>query len=468
MHIATRAGCILSLALASASIWAQPTMTVPRLDVRTAAAGFSTPIGIAFIASNEFFVIEKNTGKVQHMRDGALVGTALDLAVNFASERGLLGITLHPNFQTNGFVYLYWSESTTGADSSVLLNTPLLGNRIDRFHWDGTTLTHDQNIIRLRALQDDATNPGPRGNHNAGVITFGADGKLYAIIGDVGRRGWMQNNLMGPVPDDQFGGPEPDNAHWTGVIMRLNDDGTTPGDNPFFGFAGLGAEANANIARTYVYGVRNSFGMTVDPYSGNLWYQENGDDSYDELNMAQPGMNSGWIQIMGPLARVPDFRLIETTMRNLNLQQLRWPAENIATTSAEALSRLFSLPGSQFVDPILSWRFVVAPAALGFVKGRGLGPSFEGDLIMGFSVPIVRGGALLRFQLTGNRRKLANEHPDWADGVVDNPTFHTLGSTEANVIGEEFGVVTDIETGPNGNLYVVSLTGGAVYEIFRR
>src|SRR5262245_46005787 len=147
------------------------------------------------------------------------------------------------------------------------------------------TLTLDRNIIRLHALQQDATNPVERGNHNGGIIRFGPDGKLYIFIGDNGRRGQLQNLPDGPfgpgIPDDQFGGPEPDNAHLTGVVLRLNDDGTTPADNPFFAAgAALGGEVGANIQKIFSYGHRNSFGMAFDPFSGKLWLQENGDDSF--------------------------------------------------------------------------------------------------------------------------------------------------------------------------------------------
>ena len=116
----------------------------------------------------------------------------LDLAVNFGSERGLLGIALHPDFPADPGVYLYWTESTTGADTNVLSATPLLGNRVDRFVWNGSTLTFDHNLIRLRAIQQDAGQP-ERGNHDGGVLAFGPDGKLYVFIGDVGRRGQLQN-----------------------------------------------------------------------------------------------------------------------------------------------------------------------------------------------------------------------------------------------------------------------------------
>src|SRR5215813_6291970 len=216
---------------------ASPTMLDDNLTVSTVIAGLDQPTSMAFIGPNDFLVLEKASGKVQRIVNGALQGTALDLAVNNASERGLLGIALHPQFAQNGFVYLYWTESSTGIDTSNTDDVPLLGNRVDRYVWNGTTLTFDRNLIKLRSLQQDAGQPS-RGNHNGGIIRFGPDGRLYIIIGDNGRRGFLQNITSGgPVPDDQFGGPEPDNAHLTGVILRLNDDGSTPADNPFFNAA---------------------------------------------------------------------------------------------------------------------------------------------------------------------------------------------------------------------------------------
>ena len=203
------------------------------LTVSTVIAGLDQPTSLAFIGANDFFVFEKATGKVQRVVNGVLHSTALDLPVNNASERGLLGIALHPKFTQNGFVYLFWTESSTGSDTANIDEVPLLGNRVDRYIWNGATLTFDRNIIKLRALQQDAGQPS-RGNHNGGVLRFGPDGKLYIIIGDNGRRGFLQNIVEGgPSPDDQFGGPEPDNAHLTGVVLRLNDDGSTPADNPF-------------------------------------------------------------------------------------------------------------------------------------------------------------------------------------------------------------------------------------------
>jgi glucose/arabinose dehydrogenase len=606
-----------------------PSLVDPNLGVRTVVENLDQPTSMAFLGPNDFFVLEKATGKVQHVVNGTVVGTPLDLAVNNGSERGLLGIALHPNFATNGQVYLYWTESTTGADSSVLAETPLLGNRVDRFVWNGSTLTQDVNIIKLRALQPPfAGEPTPaagRGNHDGGVIKFGPDGKLYIFIGDVGRRGWLQNLLNGPYQpgdpafgtDDNFGGPEPDDAHLTGSILRLNADGTTPADNPLtgtgrvfvarlegaqevppngstakgyaafflnqegtalrfivtvagldftgtqtadpsddllaahihapaprgtnapvrFGFfgqpfndtspndvvvtpfaSGVGGtifskwdrdegnnttltvqlpnilaglsyinfhtrrlpggeirgqieenpQVTANIHKVFSYGLRNSFGFDFDPRSGNLWLEQNGDDAFTELGLVEPGMNGGWIQVMGPIARIDQFKLIETTMFGGNLQQSRWPPTNIADSPEEARARMVMLPGAHYSDPQFSWKFEVAPAGIGFMNGSGLGQQYDGDLFMGAARTTLLGGHLFRFNLTGNRRKIAVDDPRLEDRVADNLTKFDITESESLLFGSNFGIGTDIKTGPNGNLFVVSLSNGAIYEIFRR
>ncbi|HEU5277905.1 MAG TPA: PQQ-dependent sugar dehydrogenase [Gaiellaceae bacterium] len=471
---------------ATGQVQATPKLLAPDLALRTVVDGLALPTSIAFLGPNDLLVLEKNSGKVKRVVNGVVQSTVLDLAVNFGSERGLLGIALHPNFPVNLGVYLFWTESSTGADTDVLTQTPLLGNRVDRFLWNGATLALDRNLIRLRAIQQDFTTvttpfgtftQPERGNHDGGVIAFGADRKLYVLFGDVGRRGQLQNLADGPfgpgVPDDQFGGPQPDDAHLSGVVLRLNDDGSTPADNPFVAAgAAIGGEVGANVKRVFSYGLRNSFGMAFDPASGALWTQENGEDAFDELNRVEPGQNSGWIQIAGPAARVAQFKAIETTSLHHedfpNLQQFRWGPERIADTPAEALSRLFVVPGSRYSDPEFSWKHVLAPAAIGFARGRGLGPQYENDLFVGFSVPEPLGGPLFHFNLTGNRRRIATDDPRLEDRVADNPTFHDMTESESLLIGTDFGVVTDIETAPSGELLVVSLDQGAIYELTPR
>jgi glucose/arabinose dehydrogenase len=469
---------------------AGPVVFDSNLSVRTIVSQLNQPVALAFLGAGDFLITEKPTGQVKRVTNGAVAGTAIDLAVNNNSERGLLGIALHPEFATTHWVYLYWTCRTaaaptpdtpqavcapvpqTGEDSNDALETALLGNRVDRFIWDGQTLTFDRNIIQLHAFQFDATNGVPRGNHNGGVIQFGPDGKLYIIIGDNGRRGQMQNLVDGPfgpgIPDDQFGGPAPDDEHYTGVIIRLNDDGSTPADNPFAGVTeAVSPEALANIHRTYAYGVRNSFGMAFDPESGALWDEQNGDDSFDELNRVEPGANLGWVQVMGPIDRIAEFKQIETTRPPSDLQQLRWPPTNIADTPDEARSRLFMLPGAHYDDPEFSWKFAVAPAAIGFLNSRALGPQYAGDLFVGASRTTLDDGYLFHFNLTGNRRKIGVDDPRLEDRVADNTDKFEATESESLRFGTGFGVGTDIETSPEGTLYVVSLSNGAVYEVFR-
>jgi glucose/arabinose dehydrogenase len=493
-----------------------PTLLEPNLTLRTTVDGLELPTSVAFLGPEDLLVLEKDTGKVKRVMDGVVTATVLDLAVNNFSERGLLGIALHPNFPTNRGVYLFWTcraenppadpffpdqrecsnTNMLGADTNDVLRVPLLANRVDRFVWDGAALRFDRHLTSFLAFQNDAAPVPPgqgdsadgthgaqpaRGNHDAGVIAFGPDRKLYVQVGDLGRRGQLQNLPSGPtptglgptVPDDQFGGPHPDDAHFAGVVVRLNEDGTTPSDNPFFAVgAQIGGELGANLQQIFSYGLRNSFGMDFDPRAGKLWVQENGEDAFDELNLVTPGQNSGWIQIAGPLDRIDQFKQIETTSLHHedfpNLQQFRWGPENIADTPAEALSRLFVLPGSRYSDPEFSWRHVLAPAAIGFAKSNGLGRQFSGDLFMGFSTTDTFGGPLFHFNLTGNRRKIAVDDPRLEDRVADNPTFHDIAESETLLIGKVFGIVTDIETGPNGRLFVVSLSNGAIYEIGTR
>jgi hypothetical protein len=393
-------------------------------------------------------------------------------------------------------------------------------------------------------------------------------------------------------------------------MLRLNDDGTTPPDNPFFRAGALrGGEAGKNLQKIFAYGVRNGFGVAFDPFSGQLWESQDGDDSFSEINRIESGANLGWVQIMGPVARLAEFKAIETSSNFFGLQQVRWSPTNIADSADEALTRLFMVfeggdqfaaalgggqevppvmtsagamaqfvlnadgslayelratgpiqnatashihlgaraqngpvvaflfhpassqnfesgdliasgtihdsdiipqpgfsgtvsnlvermrqgrayanlhttahpggeirgqilitdrpPVSHYHDPEFSWRWEVAPAGLGFISSRALGPQYQGDMILGAATPVLLDGYLFRFNLTGNRRQIGVDDPRLADRVADNFSKFDITESESLVFGAGFGIVTDIQTGPNGNLFVVSLSDGAIYEIFR-
>ena len=138
--------------------------------------------------------------------------------------------------------------------------------------------------------------PGP--NHNGGKLLLGPDQYLYTVIGDQNHRGLLQNIKDGPPPDN------------TSVILRVNPENGLPApDNPFFHNATINNSNNINTSsistmnRYYAYGLRNSFGLAIDPVTGNLWDTENGVKEYDEINLVKPGFNSGWTKILGPISR---------------------------------------------------------------------------------------------------------------------------------------------------------------------
>jgi len=356
---------------------------------------------MAFIGAGDILVLQKGNGRVRRVINEVLQpGQVLDVAVDSASERGLLGIAIHPNFPAAPFVYLYYTESSNGSDTS---GSPApLANRVYRYTWNGSLLVSPQLILDLPVTA------GP--NHNGGTMTFGPDGKLYVVIGDLNRNGQLQNFSGGPVADD------------TGVILRINDDGSAPSDNPFFNQGG-------NLARYFAYGVRNSFGLAFDSVTGKLWDTENGPANYDEVNLVEPGFNSGWERIMGPSSR-----------------------------DAQGTSDLVVFSGSHYAEPKFSWLSVVAPTAIVFTNAAALGVDYQNDVIVGD----VNSGNLYRFKLNGTRNGFVFTNPNLGDLVADNN-----GELQELIWGTGFGGITDLKIGPDGLLYVLSFSLGRIFVISR-
>src|SRR5207302_10151480 len=146
------------------------------------------------------------------------------------------------------------------------------------------------------------------------------------------------------------------------------------------------------------------------------------------------------------------------------LQQVRWPTSRIADSASAARDRLFVLPGSHYEDPEFSWRWAVAPAAIGF-GGSGLGPQHANDLFVGAARTFLDGGYLFEFKFDHSRQHFAFSDARLRDKVDDNDYKFDEGESGSLVAGKNFGIGTDIVTGPDGNLYVTSLSNGAVYMI---
>jgi glucose/arabinose dehydrogenase len=392
---------ILSPFILIQKVAAQPSIIKdPNLKVESLVSGLSSPTSMAFVDNNHILVLEKG-GNVRLVSNGQLQSQpVLHVSLDVTSERGLLGIAVmnSSNSSTNNkVVFLYYTESQGGE----------LRNRVYSYQWNGQSLVNPKLILDLPAL------PGP--NYNAGKLAIGSDNYLYAIIGELRHNGKLQNIKDGPDPDD------------TGVIFRVNPaDGSPAKNNPFLN------DPNVAMHRYYAYGIRNSFGIAVDPITGNLWETENGEDTYDEINLIKPGFNGGWKLIMGPISR------------------------NTGVTDTD----LVNFHGSHYADPVFSWLKTVAVTAIEFMKSPKLGANYQNNMFVGD----YKNGNLYLFKLNASRTGLQLDNSQQAVGLRD---LAADNKNEVNTVkfGTGFGGITDIKTGPDGYLYILSIIDGNIYRI---
>jgi glucose/arabinose dehydrogenase len=388
---------------------AAPSITKdPNLKVETLINGLDSPTSMAFVDNNNILVLEKG-GQVRLVSNGALQDKpVLQVSVDTASERGLLGIAIMNStatetsptaFSSNNnksIVFLYYTESNGGD----------LRNRIYRYDWNVQTKT----LINPALILDLPALPGP--NHDGGKLLIGPDHYLYAVIGDLNHRGKLQNIIDGPDPDD------------TSVIFRVKPNhGSAAPDNPFIN------DPNAEMHKYYAYGIRNSFGIAFDPVTANLWQTENGPDGYDEINVVKPGFNSGWIKVMGQLSRNADVNIAD---------------------------ELVNYPGSHYADPVFSWKNSVAVTDIEFMKSSALGQKYKNNIFVGD----YNNGNLYYFEVNNTRTGIKPE-AGLSGLVVDNDN-----QLSAVTFGTGFGAISDIKTGPiDGFLYVLSINDGTIYKI---
>lgn len=413
-----------------------PTLSDPSLTVDTVLTSLNGPVAMAFLAPDDFLFLEKNTGRVRRVVGGVLqVAPVLDVAVNNDNERGLLGIAV--NTQSPQRVFLFYTEvADANGDGAPDSGTPL-GNRVYRYTWNAgaAQLQDRQLVLDLPVLA------GP--NHNGGVLVLGptptpgptpiGDGSpLYVVIGDLNRGGQLENFPGGPAPDD------------SAVVLRVQQDGSAAPGNPFVPYCSVttaqscptglgcpgGETCRTQVARYYAYGIRNSFGLALDPVSGALWDTENGPGSYDEVNRIAPGFNSGWVQLMGPDGRDP-----------------------------EGVGNLFTMPGgaSTYSDPEFSWLSPVAVTGIVFPTGGALGPAYDDVALVGD----FNHGQLYRFPLAAGRTGFDLSGVDELEDLVADDA----DERDLTRLGSGFGGISQLVRAPDGSIYVVSVGGGAIYRV---
>lgn len=386
---------ILALVIPSLAL-AQSVMD-PNLRVQTYLSGLSSPTGAVFLGNTQDALItQKNDGRVLLMRNRQIVGTVLDLPVANDSERGLLGITNSPTFETDKLVYLYHTVASADGGTAIV-------NRVSRYVWNGTNLVFNRNVLELPG------GPGP--NHDGGKMVFDSKGKLMVVIGDLNRNEQTSNFQNSAA------------LNGVGAVLRVQPSGGAVSTNPY------ASGARTVVDDIYAHGIRNSFGLAIDPVTGSLWDTENGPNRMDEINQISPGFNSGWEDIMGPTSR---------------------------GGSTAGLSSLG--PRSFYSEPEFSWADPVAPTDLHFFNSPRLGSSYRNDLFVGD----VNTGSLYHFDLNAKRNALVLGGA-LADGVADN-LGDPLAEQGSILFGSGFGVVTDLFNGPGG-LYVLSLSQGRMYRI---
>ena len=322
---------------------------------------------------DDILLLEKS-GSVHLVRDGIKQeNPVLEVTVDPERESGLLGIT-----SVDSTVYLYFTEVDDDGNS--------LGNRIYKYEWNGDELI---NPILLKEL------PSNR-YHNGGAMVTGLNNQVYAVVGDTGKYGPLQNQLL----EDLY---PPDTTDYmdTSVILRVDPEG------PY-----------------HAVGIRNSFGLAVDPITGNLWATENGDDDFDEINLMPDKFNSGWEHIMGP------------------------------ATESE-LSSFLGYENYVYSDPEFSWEKVVAPVGINFANFKET-DNYDNSVFVGDC----NNGHLYKFELNENRDGFEFSDPNLQDNLVNENE-----SMKEIISGTGFRCITDIERGPDGFLYLVSHGENNIYRI---
>ncbi|HET7390135.1 MAG TPA: PQQ-dependent sugar dehydrogenase, partial [Nitrososphaeraceae archaeon] len=439
--------------------------------------GLKSPTSMAFLGPNDILVLEKDNGTVQRIVDGKMLPhPVLKVPVANKLERGMLGIAVarHGNNSNNNngsiaaaatntantsnttaastdttnttkntttYVFLYYTQSgggKNGDDHPINCDCnykngddhpkggakpiPPLGNRLYRYEFD----EHSNKLINPKLLLDlpATTHKVYETDHMGGKVLIGPDNNVYLTIGDVGAHlGKAENIQMGKGLNRGKG------LDGTGGILRVTQDGK-PVEPPLLG----NSTYPANIY--YAYGIRNSFGIDFDPVTKRLWDTENGPDFGDEINLVNPGFNSGWRQVQG-----------------IWLRQVR---DSMGPIAPIHLNKLVDFGGrGVYHPPQFTWEQTIGPTAIKFLNSTKLGKQYENDMF----VADVIFGNIYHFKLNKQRDGLL------LTGRLADKVANNADETFIPWFAAGFGAITDLQVGPDGYLYVLSHTAGAIYRI---
>jgi glucose/arabinose dehydrogenase len=421
-----------------------PTLNDPNLKVQQIFTGLDHATSMAFAGPNDILVTEKNTGIVKRIINGQLNSEALlDVSVANLAERGMLGIAIVKNNNSNGngptnaisptYVFLYYTESSSATDGDDAdSEESVLGNRLYRYELVDNQLINPKLILDLPAHPPPGREDAERA-HNGGKVLIGpTDNYVYVGIGDIiVHRGKAQNVLDGAPLDGTSG------------ILRVSQDGQVQPNPP------LGSTQPMS-SYYYAYGIRNIFGMDFDPVTGKLWDTENGHEFADEINLVEPGFNSGYSIIQG-FAKDVSTDVSEDDSEDSSSE---------TTTAANPATDLVNFgTNSKYSDPEFVWTATLGVTALKFFNSDKLGKQYQNTIFIGD----VNLGWLYNFKLNSQRTELlfGNDGGPLSDKIANTPE-----EMQETIFGRGFGVITDIQVSPyDGNLYVLTYAG-SIYKIY--
>jgi hypothetical protein len=481
------AALVAAAAGASAQVIVDPTpdpedptdwdLTLEAVDL--GGATLNEPSGLVMLGSRvveEFFVLEKKTGKVRHFREGVELPEVLDLGVDTCGERGAIDIALHPFFDRatpeesvdnprSDWVYVSYhtdpgdGPGDDGCDGGAEL-------RVERYTWNGTQLVAPVLLFSKALAPGETTQLG--GAIALGLATdpdaqFVLVARLFVAVGALGHHARLQNNR-----DECTDGALDD----TSALLRLSDDegifGDLPADNPF-DQDDDGADPED---RYLAYGFRDPRAILVDPptqiFETRVWASErsgvNGDKSNDEIELLLFGKNSGYEPYKG---RIPTP--FEEPVDADNLPN----PDYLLCDLAETERRGETIPDSTYGNPPFTFEpLAIGPTGLAF-GGNEVGLLHRGSLFVG-----TEDGRLLRFRPNASNQLLTFAlSGGLADGVANNPIPDDPVTTEIDesrpaddlaqiVIATGFATVSELATAVDGSIYVVDGESGTIHHVF--
>ena len=338
------------------------------LIVEEYVSGLNLPVMIDFI-DEHMLVVEKD-GTVRIIKDGILSSEPiLQLEVSNSSEEGLLGILVQ-----NNDVFLHYTTSNVDDDTT--------SNWFTKYTWNGEKLIEPVELLSFHK---------GTGNHNGGVMIEDENGIVFGAIGDLG-----YGKVLDMQQQKNFLSAE---NNYIGSILSLNAP-----------------------SEVYAVGIRNTFGLDIDPVTGILWDTENGHRDFDEVNLVQKKFNSGWSKIQGPIKDNQETPIID---------------------------------GYEYSDPEFSWERPVAVTSIHFIQSP-LFPEYENSVLIGS----FGGGILYKFELNENRDGFRFDDNNLKDLVLNKED-----SPSEIIFGTGFAGITDIKEGPDGSIYIVTIGDGKIFRI---